>query len=62
MWNKRLDILKANLTYKIFMLIFRTVTFFLLWNLVLIVIDRLSSSLGSSLGLRSTKQQCPYMG
>ena len=28
----------------------------------LIVIDKLSSSLSSSSGLRTTKQQCPYMG
>ena len=41
---------------------FDTVTFSLLQNMLLIVKDKLSSSLSSSSGLRTTKQQCPYMG
>ena len=42
--------------------IFNTGTFSLSQNILLIVKDKLSSSLSSSSGLRTTKQQCPYMG
>ena len=40
----------------------RTGTFSLSQNMLLIVKDRLSSSQSFSSGLRTTKQQCPYMG
>ena len=42
--------------------VFNTGTFSLSQNMLLIVKDKLSSSLSSSSGLRTTKQQCPYMG
>ena len=41
---------------------FDTGTFLLSQNMLLIVKDKLSSSLSSSSGLRTTKQQCLYMG
>ena len=40
---------------------FDTGTFSLLQNMLLIVKDKLSSSLSSSSGLRTTKQQCAYI-
>ena len=42
-------------------IIFRTITFLLSQNIVLVAIDKLSHSLSTSSGLRTTKQQCPYM-
>ena len=40
---------------------FDTGTSSLLQNMLLIIKDKLSSSLSSSSGLRTTKQQCPYI-